>query len=140
MEDQKLDSYLIPINYKVPGKWKRFYIRNLLEAGIAVFLIGSFVIHTRLIWQAKFILACLLCGAAAAVFVNGINDLSVSEFTIRYIRFIFRKYIKYHYKKPELIYGEIDQDRENGEQEKGNSNYERLKEKLTKRFRKGRRA
>ena len=133
MEDQKLESYVIPGNFRVPGKWRRFYIRNLAEAGIAVLVTGSVITGSRLIWQAKFIAACLVCGSAAALFINGINGMSVSEFGLRYARFVFRKYIRYHFRRPELIYGEIGKDsKEREERKSGKRPWERLVERFGK--------
>ena len=109
-QDENLNCYAIPSNYKVRGKFKKFYIRNLIEAGIATLLVVSVLWGTKFIWEVK-LGACIIFGALTAVgFVNGIKNYSVSQFFIMYIKFLYTNRL-YHYKPMEEIYGEADKDR-----------------------------
>lgn len=103
--EEKLKEYIIPLNYKVKGKWRNMYIRNILEAVVVIIAFASIIMSSRFIWQIKWFL--MIGGAAGlgALFINGINDLSVTQWLISYIKYIYTKR-KYHFENLEDIYGE----------------------------------
>ncbi len=109
-KDETLNCYSIPSNYKVRGKFKKYYIRNIVEAAIATLLVVSVLWGTKFIWEVK-LGACIIFGALTAVgFLNGIKNYSVSQFLIMYVKFLYTNRL-YHYKPMEEIYGEADKDR-----------------------------
>ena len=134
MAEEKREVYYIPPNYKVPNKWKRIYIRNLIEAAIVAGGIFALVWSTSLKWQIKSVIGLAAAALAGAFFINGIHGRSVTEFIINYIRFVFTRR-DYHFKKVEAIYGEANKNRENnqgGSDTAGKSRLEKILEKHKK--------
>lgn len=132
-KDESLNCYSIPSNYKVRGKFKKFYIRNIIEASIATLFVISVLWGTKFIWEIK-LGACIIFGALVAVlFLNGIKNYSVSQFIIMYLKFLYTNRL-YHYKPMEDIYGEADKDRETGEETDDLSPVERFKVRFKHKF------
>ena len=131
------DPVIIPIprNYKVPGKWKHFYIRNLCEAALVALFFLWIALQTPFIWQIKALVAIAFGGGGAIFCVVGINEKSTFQFLFDYLKFVYTKRI-YHFQNLEEVYGKACNDREEdseyGESTEGKSNLDIFLEKIKK--------
>lgn len=126
MQDDNPTPINIPKNFRVPGKWKGMYIRNLFEAAVVDFIIVILVLRTPFIWQLKTILIVVFVALFSALLIRGINGKSTLQFFASYIHFVYHKKV-YHFKNLEdVYYGTASEDRE---ESAGKSNLEKLLER-----------
>lgn len=125
-EETKENIYSIPLNYRTPGKWKTFRIRNVMEGLIAFALVAVLVKSIpRLRWQIRIGMTLLFGGGLGILFSVGIGGRSLTGFLIDYIRFVYTKK-KYHFPKIGVIYGKAVENRKNSAGSVRESKLERL--------------
>ena len=124
MQDDNPTPINIPRNYKVQGKWKGMYLRNLFEAAVVDVAVAFIILGTPLIWQLKVILIVVFVALFSVLLVHGINGKSTLQFLVTYIKFVYKKKI-YHFQNLEEVYGQTGQNRK---ESSGRSNLEKLLE------------
>lgn len=121
-KENELDSYIIPINYKLDAslfgieiKWKRF--GESLLIGIAVFMATSFLFSTLNYYGfMSLILEFVVTVVAFVISMNGIKGVSLLEYIRRFLHF---RQIKKKYGEPDEKYlEEYEKDLEKERQKK----------------------
>lgn len=126
----------IPKNYKVPGKWKHFYVRNIMEAAVVDLLLFQMIVSSPFVFQIKVVAGVLLMILATIFMVGGINEKSTFQFLFGYIKYVYTRK-DYHFEKLEEVYGKAHRDRKESDDEPGETTIGRSKlEQIKARFQK----
>ena len=119
MADDKSDDrpvvISIPKNYRVPGKWKHFYIRNISEAVAVDFFLFQIIVNSPFVFQIKIVGGVLILALATIFLVSGINEKSTFQFLYGYIKYVYTRK-DYHFEKLEDVYGKAHSNREENEE------------------------
>lgn len=92
MQDVEEKKYYVPNNYKVKGKYKGFYIRNLVEAAILGVGVG-FVLYKALpfIKMANLAIAGTYAIGMCVFCIIGVGDRSLCEFIVAWLRYVMTR-------------------------------------------------
>ena len=103
MQDEVEKKYYVPKNYKVKGKFKGFYIRNLVEAGVLGLLVG-FILYNSLpfIKMARLIIAGIYTIGMCVFCMVGVGDRSLCQFIVAWLRYVMTRKL-YRYKPLEDV-------------------------------------
>lgn len=85
---EKPTDYIIPANYNDGKRFKNIPYRNIIEAIVAIRLIGKPLMSLPISTNAKIVIVVLTCGLLGLLFIVGIKDESVTQFMYAYIVFL----------------------------------------------------
>lgn len=131
IEDEDLNTYIIPLNYNTPGKWRNLSIPNLIEGGILAALVDIPILSIPFTYQFKLILLILCSTGMIGLALVGINGERISLFLLvafKYLLKLLSKKTVYHMRKVGVQSVETSQNRNPG----GSSRAEKLISKVKK--------
>ena len=101
-KNEELDTYIIPPNFIESGTifGGTFKVRNVVEAGMIVTLIGLPVLKMSLSLTIKVMILCFTALPLGILALIGVSGESLSSFIVNYIRFV----------KNRRIIGEVEED------------------------------
>ena len=101
-KNEELDTYIIPPNFIERGTifGGTFKVRNVVEAGMIVTLIGLPVLKMSLSLTIKVMILCFTALPLGILALIGVSGESLSSFIVNYIRFV----------KNRRIIGEVEED------------------------------
>ena len=101
-QEEALNTYSIPLNYKQAGTWKNLRIPNLIEGVILAVIADSFIIKMPFTFQFKILVLIILSGGILIFAIHGINGERISLFllvTLKYLLKRLSRKTKYHIRK-----------------------------------------
>ena len=101
-QEEDLNTYSIPLNYKQAGTWKNLRIPNLIEGVILAVIADSFIIKMPFTFQFKILVLIILSGGILIFAIHGINGERISLFllvTLKYLLKRLSRKTKYHMRK-----------------------------------------
>lgn len=101
-QEEALNTYSIPLNYKQAGTWKNLRIPNLIEGVILAVIADSFIIKMPFTFQFKILVLIILSGGILIFAIHGINGERISLFllvTLKYLLKRLSRKTKYHMRK-----------------------------------------
>lgn len=90
IEDENLNTYIIPLNYNVPGKWHNISIPNLIEGAILAAIVDIPILSIPFTFQFKFILLILCSTGLVAFALVGINGERISSFMLVALKYLLK--------------------------------------------------
>ena len=87
MEKEELASYKIPDNITAGKRIFVFRLRNVIEAAISAFIVGSLICLVPFVVRVKIIVVVVVCGSVIFLNLIGIKGMSYSECFINYRKF-----------------------------------------------------
>lgn len=128
MDNEERNSYIIPVNYKSPGKWRGIPIINAIEGVVAGILAAMIIMAIPFTWQFKFILVCSSFLLLMVLFIRGINGEHVPGFLMAcwtYFSHLIRKRCVYKMRKVGIEDVKTLKNRDSGYKE-GQTNLDRI--------------
>lgn len=117
IEDENLNTYIIPLNYNVPGKWHNISIPNFIEGAILAAIVDIPILSIPFTFQFKFILLILCSTGLVAFALVGINGERISSFmlvALKYLLKLLSQKTVYHMRKVGVQSIETSQNRNTG--------------------------
>ncbi len=89
-DNDKPEIYIIPQNFIDTGTvfGGTIKLRNAIEAGIIVFILGYIILHLNITLYYKIIVSCITILPCALIAVIGINGESLTAFIINFFKFL----------------------------------------------------
>ena len=131
IEDENWNTYIIPLNYNVPGKWHNISIPNLIEGAILAAIVDIPILSIPFTFQFKFILLILCSTGLVAFALVGINGERISSFmlvALKYLLKLLSQKTVYHMRKVGVQSIETSQNRNTGNTSRAEKLISKLKQ------------
>ena len=102
MQDEELEVYNIPLNYRNAGTYRGIPIPNAIEGAIVAIIFEFFFMRISFTFQFRMVAFFVTSIGIMVLFIRGINGDRISIFFISFLKFLFKKITrecKYHMRK-----------------------------------------